>query len=127
MQPSPDPVAVPLGEAPVDRGPGRPEHRRQLPPGATRGGYEGDRGECLPIGPPSAGPRPADASPQPAAQPADRGRDEDRGQGGYAGRYGSSPNPGPGTLPAPDTAKFLGLKKDTGLYSKIPGGARNAG
>ncbi|MBO4258130.1 S8 family serine peptidase [Streptomyces griseorubiginosus] len=32
-----------------------------------------------------------------------------------------------GTLPAPDTAKFLGLKKPGGLYSKIPGGQKNAG
>jgi hypothetical protein len=32
-----------------------------------------------------------------------------------------------GTLPTPDTAKFLGLKDKGGLYSKIPGGQRNAG
>ncbi|MDW4907287.1 S8 family serine peptidase [Streptomyces sp. ADMS] len=32
-----------------------------------------------------------------------------------------------GTLPAPDTAGFLGLKKSGGLYSKVPGGQENAG
>ncbi|MHC5905863.1 S8 family serine peptidase [Streptomyces sp. S6] len=32
-----------------------------------------------------------------------------------------------GTLPAADTAGFLGLKKPGGLYSKIPGGQRKAG
>ncbi|MEV0639371.1 S8 family serine peptidase [Streptomyces sp. NPDC050619] len=30
-------------------------------------------------------------------------------------------------LPVPDTAKFLGLKDRSGLYSKIPGGQKNAG
>ena len=32
-----------------------------------------------------------------------------------------------GTLPPADTARFLGLKERGGLYSKIPGGQRNAG
>ncbi|MFI7016717.1 S8 family serine peptidase [Streptomyces sp. NPDC050164] len=32
-----------------------------------------------------------------------------------------------GALPAPDTAKFLGLKERGGLYSKFRGGQRNAG
>lgn len=32
-----------------------------------------------------------------------------------------------GALPVPDTAEFLGLKEGTGLYSKVPGGQRNAG
>ncbi|MFF0011356.1 S8 family peptidase [Streptomyces sp. NPDC005374] len=32
-----------------------------------------------------------------------------------------------GTLPVPDTAKFLGLKNPGGLYSKVPGGQANAG
>ncbi|WP_371661092.1 S8 family peptidase [Streptomyces sp. NBC_00280] len=32
-----------------------------------------------------------------------------------------------GTLPVADTAKFLGLKKPGGLYSKVPGGQKNAG
>ncbi|MFD3503550.1 S8 family serine peptidase [Streptomyces sp. NPDC058678] len=32
-----------------------------------------------------------------------------------------------GTLPVPDTAKFLGLKDRGGLYAKVPGGQRNAG
>ncbi|PWG07209.1 peptidase [Streptomyces sp. V2] len=32
-----------------------------------------------------------------------------------------------GTLPAADTADFLGLKKPGGLYSKVPGGQLNAG
>lgn len=34
---------------------------------------------------------------------------------------------GAGTLPVPDTAEFLGLKKPGGLYSKVPGGQKNAG
>ncbi|WP_234354559.1 S8 family serine peptidase, partial [Streptomyces sp. NRRL WC-3618] len=32
-----------------------------------------------------------------------------------------------GKLPVTDTAKFLGLKKPGGLYSKVPGGQANAG
>ncbi|WNM35761.1 S8 family peptidase [Streptomyces sp. Li-HN-5-11] len=32
-----------------------------------------------------------------------------------------------GSLPAPDTAAFLGLKERAGLYSQIPGGQRRAG
>ena len=32
-----------------------------------------------------------------------------------------------GTLPVADTAKFLGLKKPGGFYSKVPGGQANAG
>ncbi|MDX3453920.1 S8 family peptidase [Streptomyces sp. ME02-8801-2C] len=32
-----------------------------------------------------------------------------------------------GSLPVPDTAKFLGLKDPGGLYSKVPGGQANAG
>ncbi|WKX10932.1 S8 family peptidase [Streptomyces sp. NL15-2K] len=32
-----------------------------------------------------------------------------------------------GSLPVPDTAKFLGLKDRKGLYSKFPGGQRKAG
>ncbi|MET9761989.1 S8 family serine peptidase [Streptomyces sp. NPDC006372] len=31
------------------------------------------------------------------------------------------------TLPVPDVAAFLGLKSEKGLYSKFPGGQRNAG
>jgi hypothetical protein len=34
---------------------------------------------------------------------------------------------GTGGLPTPDTAGFMGLKDKSGLYSKIPGGQRNAG
>ncbi|MFI1355226.1 S8 family serine peptidase [Streptomyces sp. NPDC020898] len=32
-----------------------------------------------------------------------------------------------GTLPVADTARFLGLKEPGGLYSKVPGGQKNAG
>ncbi|MBW8739357.1 MAG: S8 family serine peptidase [Streptomyces turgidiscabies] len=39
----------------------------------------------------------------------------------------SSATASSGTLPVADTAKFLGLKKPGGLYSKVPGGQANAG
>lgn len=49
VQPCPDTALAPLGEAVVHGLPARPGHRRQLPPGAARGGYEDDRGERLPV------------------------------------------------------------------------------
>jgi transposase len=49
MQPGPDPIAAPLREAPVDRRPGRPEHRWQLPPGAPRRRHEDDRGQAFAV------------------------------------------------------------------------------
>lgn len=49
MQPGPHPPSAPLGEAPVDGGPGRPEHRRQPPPGAARGGQEDDRRQTFAV------------------------------------------------------------------------------
>jgi hypothetical protein len=57
VKPSPDPVAAPLGEPAVHRGPGRAEHRRQLPPGAARRRHEDDRGQGFAVtgpAPPSA-------------------------------------------------------------------------
>lgn len=40
---------------------------------------------------------------------------------------GTSARTSAGTLPVPDTAAFLGLKGEKGLYSKVSGGQRNAG
>ncbi|MGX1510199.1 hypothetical protein RKD44_001487 [Streptomyces collinus] len=49
VEPGPDSILAPLGEAPVNGGPGRPEHRRKLPPGAARGGHEDDRCQAFTV------------------------------------------------------------------------------
>lgn len=56
MESRPHSGPAPLGEASVDGGPGRPEHRRQLPPGAARGGHENDRCQGLAVAGASSAP-----------------------------------------------------------------------
>lgn len=56
METGPDPVRAPLGEPPVDRLPGRAEHRRKLPPRTARGSHEDHRRQNLTVTSPTTAP-----------------------------------------------------------------------